>query len=78
MWIISLQGDLGIQLDFWPFVYSLKTLDPVLAPTLDKVNKSGGNKGSTWLRESLRDHTLSAQLSTLVSNKSQMNKFYFG
>ncbi|XP_048745688.2 run domain Beclin-1-interacting and cysteine-rich domain-containing protein-like isoform X2 [Ostrea edulis] len=73
----NIKGDLGIQLDFWPFVYSLKTLDPVLAPTLDKVNKSGGNKGSTWLRESLRDHTLSAQLSTLVSNKSQMNKFYF-
>jgi hypothetical protein len=75
---MSLQGDLGIQLDYWPFVCSLKTLDPVLAPTLDKINKQGGSKGSTWLRESLRDHTLSPQLSTLVSNKSLMSKFYFG
>ncbi|XP_061171620.1 run domain Beclin-1-interacting and cysteine-rich domain-containing protein-like [Saccostrea echinata] len=73
----SIKGDLGIQLDFWPVVYSLKTLNPVLAPALDKVNRSGGNRGSTWLRESLRDHTLSSQLSTLVSNKSLMNKFYF-
>ncbi|XP_062601083.1 run domain Beclin-1-interacting and cysteine-rich domain-containing protein-like isoform X2 [Saccostrea cucullata] len=73
----SIKGDLGIQLDFWPIVYSLKTLNPVLAPALDKVNRSGGNKGTTWLRESLRDHTLSSQLSTLVSNKALMSKFYF-
>lgn len=72
----SIKGNLGIELDFWPFVYSLKMLNPVLAPALDKVNRSGGNKGSMWLRESLRDHTLSSQLSTLVCNKSLMKRFY--
>nr|XP_022343883.1 run domain Beclin-1-interacting and cysteine-rich domain-containing protein-like isoform X3 [Crassostrea virginica] len=73
----STKGDLGIQLDFWPFVYSLKMLTPVLAPALDKVNRSGGSKGSTWLRQSLQNHTLSSELSTLVGSKSLMSKFYY-
>ncbi|KAK3095842.1 hypothetical protein FSP39_019904 [Pinctada imbricata] len=74
----SIQGDFGTQMDFWPFISGLKVVCPVTAPMIDRINRSGmSEKGQHWVRESLRDHTLSKHLEILVSSKEHLSRFYY-
>ncbi|XP_071085103.1 run domain Beclin-1-interacting and cysteine-rich domain-containing protein-like [Haliotis cracherodii] len=68
--------------DFWDFVQGLKWLSPVLAPSIERLNKlsqtcEDSGKGIRWLRDSLHDHMLSAQLEVLVKNTNHLHNFYY-
>ncbi|XP_067669768.1 run domain Beclin-1-interacting and cysteine-rich domain-containing protein-like isoform X1 [Haliotis asinina] len=68
--------------DYWDFVQGLKWLSPVLAPSIERLNKlsqtcEDSGKGITWLRDSLHDHMLSAQLEVLVRNTNHLHNFYY-
>ncbi|XP_041356237.1 run domain Beclin-1-interacting and cysteine-rich domain-containing protein-like isoform X2 [Gigantopelta aegis] len=67
--------------DFWPFVRGLKWINPVLAPSIERISRlSQGcdedSKGRSWLRESLFDHALSEQLRLLSSNQQHLATHY--
>jgi len=53
-----------------------------MTPFIEKIRKGphqkGISKGQVWVRESLREHKLSNQLTVLVSNEQHMYRHYFG
>lgn len=78
----STQGNFGSQVDFWPFIHGLKRLNPIQSPSIDKIIRlahytPGIDKGHVWVKDSLREHNLTAQLKTLVNNKEHLYQFYY-
>nr|XP_054770936.1 run domain Beclin-1-interacting and cysteine-rich domain-containing protein-like [Lytechinus pictus] len=68
--------------DYWNFVFGLRRIQPVLAPSIDQLSRraeqEGRIKGLLWLQDSLENHTLSFQLRMLVSETSHLREFYSG
>eukprot|EP00057_Strongylocentrotus_purpuratus_P007742 XP_011662216.1 PREDICTED: run domain Beclin-1 interacting and cysteine-rich containing protein isoform X2 [Strongylocentrotus purpuratus] len=66
--------------DYWNFVFGLRRIQPVLAPSIDQLSRraeqEGRIKGLLWLQDSLENHTLSYQLRMLVSVTSHLREFY--
>jgi hypothetical protein len=63
-------------------VQALKRFNPIQSPSIDKINRvahttPGTDKGHLWVKESLREHNLTAQLQILVNNKEHLQQFYF-
>ena len=78
---VLFQDETGSVADFWTFAKGLKWLNPVLSPFIEGIRKSshqGESKGQVWVRESLLNHNLTAQLKVLVNNKQHLHSFYFG
>lgn len=67
--------------DYWNFVFGLRRIQPVLAPSVDQLSRraeqEGRLKGLLWLQDSLENHTLSFQLRLLVSESSLLREFYY-
>ncbi len=70
------------QEDYWDFVLGLRRLQPVLAPSVDRIHRQAGeqgvDRGAMWLRTSLEAHTLSSQLRLLVDDREHLSKYYHG
>ncbi|XP_022098659.1 run domain Beclin-1-interacting and cysteine-rich domain-containing protein-like isoform X2 [Acanthaster planci] len=66
--------------DYWDFVMGLRRLQPVLAPSVDRLHRrsteQGMDAGSLWLHTSLEAHTLSSQLRLLVDDKEHLSRYY--
>ena len=71
-----------MQEDYWDFVLGLRQLQPVLAPSVDRIHRQAGeqgvDRGGMWLRTSLEAHTLASQLRLLVDDNEHLSKYYYG
>ncbi|XP_041482624.1 run domain Beclin-1-interacting and cysteine-rich domain-containing protein-like isoform X1 [Lytechinus variegatus] len=76
----GLKNDACPAQDYWNFVFGLRRIQPVLAPSIDQLSRraeqEGRIKGLLWLQDSLENHTLSFQLRMLVSETSHLREFY--
>ncbi|XP_013409289.1 run domain Beclin-1-interacting and cysteine-rich domain-containing protein-like [Lingula anatina] len=77
------QTQFGNTLDYWNFIKGLKWLNPVLAPSIEQINRQAGtagdldlSRGHTWVKQSLQNHNLSSQLHTLVENREHLKQHY--
>ncbi|XP_033637474.1 run domain Beclin-1-interacting and cysteine-rich domain-containing protein-like isoform X1 [Asterias rubens] len=70
-----------VQEDYWDFVLGLRQLQPVLAPSVDRIHRQAGeqgvDRGGMWLRTSLEAHTLASQLRLLVDDNEHLSKYYY-
>ncbi|XP_067944045.1 run domain Beclin-1-interacting and cysteine-rich domain-containing protein-like isoform X1 [Watersipora subatra] len=68
-------------LDYNQFIRSLQWLNPVLAPSSDKIRKlsleENISEGKAWVRHSLQSHTLRAQLVVLVGDRQHLTNCYY-
>ncbi|XP_053315341.1 run domain Beclin-1-interacting and cysteine-rich domain-containing protein isoform X2 [Spea bombifrons] len=73
--------------DYWNFVKSSQTLQPVVSPQVEQFllfyensrrngESTGEENGQLWLQHSLQFHCLSAQLKALLGNRQYTRKFY--
>ncbi|XP_071949321.1 run domain Beclin-1-interacting and cysteine-rich domain-containing protein-like [Antedon mediterranea] len=67
--------------DHWIFIKRLRTLDPVLAPSIDQISRQaveqGCVKGELWVKISLENLSLSSQLKLLVKNQEHVQLCYY-
>ncbi|XP_033118263.1 run domain Beclin-1-interacting and cysteine-rich domain-containing protein-like [Anneissia japonica] len=67
--------------DHWVFIKRLRTLNPVLAPSIDQISRQaveqGCVKGELWVKISLENLSLSSQLKQLVENEEHAQLCYY-
>ncbi|XP_072048930.1 run domain Beclin-1-interacting and cysteine-rich domain-containing protein-like [Amphiura filiformis] len=75
------QALFAVDNDYWLFIQGLRRIHPVLAPSLDRLNRQaaqrGTGRGHLWLKTSLEEHTLSNQLKLLVDDRDHLRKCYY-
>ncbi|XP_038050031.1 run domain Beclin-1-interacting and cysteine-rich domain-containing protein-like isoform X2 [Patiria miniata] len=66
--------------DYWDFVMGLRRLQPVLAPSVDRLQRrsteQGMEAGGLWVHTSLESHTLASQLRLLVDDREHLSRYY--
>ncbi|XP_064638641.1 run domain Beclin-1-interacting and cysteine-rich domain-containing protein-like [Lineus longissimus] len=78
----KIKGSDAVCLDYWSYVRGLRWLNPVLAPTIERISRMAKNDpddltcGQLWIRQCLLDHSLSIQLTILVENTQHLEEHY--
>ncbi|XP_006816463.1 run domain Beclin-1-interacting and cysteine-rich domain-containing protein-like [Saccoglossus kowalevskii] len=75
------QGLFTTGSQYWTFIKGLRWLNPVSAPLIEHTAKRSSDdvvdRGKAWVKQSLQDHNLSAQLKILVENEDHLRQCYF-